>query len=152
MTTFEKIGYACSWALVGLGVALAAISWEPEPIEPYCPTRDECWATAALFADITVRQVEATCTYAVDERAWHRETQNDFYTLRSECDDACGERIGDLYDALVSAELEPGFEPYYPEDQLLCDCVSGLIANPDLSISGDVECLDAMSHVCRGEP
>ena len=70
------------------------------------------------------------------------------YALRDEHETVCDSRVDDLYEAMVSAELERGFEYWFPGDQLICDCVTGLIGAPEIG-NGDASCDHVFRYVCR---
>lgn len=153
MTTFQKVESIATISAIFLSMvtgwclALVAHPREPAAIIPWCPSRNQCWQAATSFARIAVEQAVATCTYSEAERAWHRHVEAENVAMQDDEDTVCQFRVDELYDAWVSAELERGFEPWYAEDQLLCGCISGAIANPHLG--DDDECREAFLHVCR---
>lgn len=142
MTTFHKIELVFLSALMGWCFAMAALPRCPEPVEPYCPTREECWHVATSFAGIAVEQAVHTCVYSTEEREYHEHIRDVNDALQDDYDAECQFRIDELYDAMATAELQQGFEPWYPEDQLLCGCLSAEIKNDDV-------CTKALLDICN---
>lgn len=132
---------ALSASLLTYGLTKRAESPRPVPI---CPDRQQIWEDVGHWVVTLVQQCEAWMKPT--DLDWCLEVEDDLRELEIECCyDACAGQVSDLYDELVSAELQQCFDTW-PSDQLICDCVTGLMANPDLNL--DDECERAISDTC----